>query len=191
MIIFATHRLVSRLKDFSVERLLAGLGDDFEIFEFRFDSKEGKSAAQEKMLKKMKSEAANDRNAYGIYAGGGAFRVAVLKDRKLMSKAAAERSEAWRRLEVAVLHKLILERLLGIGETQLAAKSNLEYVTDRDDAAGQVIAKVDAGDVQAAFFVNPEKIKLIQQTAGAGEKMPQKSTFFWPKMYTGLTIYKM
>ena len=100
-------------------------------------------------------------------------------------------SSAWRSLDVAVLHKLILEGLLGIDEKKLAGESNMEYVKDTPNAIDDSIARVDAGKKQVVFFMNPPKIEQIQKVADAGEKMPQKSTYFYPKMYTGLTINKL
>jgi uncharacterized protein (DUF1015 family) len=86
---------------------------------------------------------------------------------------------------------MILEGILGIGEKQLDEKTNLEYVKDTPNAVSDTIERVDAKQIQAAFFTNPEKIKMVQQVANAGEKMPQKSTFFFPKVYSGMTIYKI
>lgn len=191
MIVLATHRLVYGLSNFNTEGLLEGLRTNFDITEYKFDSDDAKQQAKDKMLEQMKAESAKDKNAYGIYTADNTFRVAVLKKESVMDTAVPEKSKPYRRLEVSVLHKLILEDLLGIGEKQLAAKSNLEYVKDTPNAVNNTIAKVDAGRIQAAFFTNPEKMKMIRQVADAGEKMPQKSTFFFPKIYTGMTIYKM
>jgi uncharacterized protein (DUF1015 family) len=191
MIILATHRLVYGLKDFSTKKLLDGLKANFDITEYKFDSDKTKQQAKKKMLEQMKKESAGDKNAYGVYTGDGVFRVAVLKDGSVMDKALTDKSKAYRRLDVAVLHKLILEDLLKIGEKELAAKTNLEYVKDTPNAVDDTIAKVDSGRIQAAFFTNPEKMKMIQKVADAGERMPQKSTFFFPKVFSGLTIYKM
>jgi len=191
MIVLATHRLVYGLSNFSTESLLEGLRANFDITEYKFDSENTRQQARGKMLEQMKAESAKDKNAYGIYTADNTFRVAVLKKGSVMDTAVPGKSKPYRRLEVSVLHKLILEDLLGIGEEQLAAKSNLEYVKDTPNAIDETIAKVDAGRIQAAFFTNPEKMKMIRQVADAGEKMPQKSTFFFPKIYTGMTIYKM
>jgi uncharacterized protein (DUF1015 family) len=90
-----------------------------------------------------------------------------------------------------VLHKLILEKLLGIGEKQLAGGSRLEYIKDADNAIDESIAKVDSGQKQAAFFTNPVKMQQIKMVTDSSEKMPQKSTYFYPKIYTGLTINKL
>jgi uncharacterized protein (DUF1015 family) len=191
MIILATHRLVYGLKDFSTKKLLEGLNANFNITEYKFDTDEAKQQAKKKMLEQMKKASKDNKNAYGIYTGDGVFRVAVLKDSSVMDKDLPDKSKAYRRLDVTVLHKLILEEQLKIGEKELAAKTNLEYIKDTPNAVDDTIGRVDAGKIQAAFFTSPEKMKMIQMVADAGERMPQKSTFFFPKVFSGLTIYKM
>jgi uncharacterized protein (DUF1015 family) len=143
------------------------------------------------MLAKMKAEYHRDKNAFGIYGGDDAFYTAVLSDKQIMDSVVPNTSPAWRSLDVSVLHKLIFEKRLGIGEEQLASGSNIEYVKDNETAIDESIAKVDAKQIQAAFFMNPAKMRQIESVTAAGEKMPQKSTYFYPKMYTGLTINKL
>jgi uncharacterized protein (DUF1015 family) len=192
LIVLATHRLVGNLKNFDMEKLLAGLEGDFEIAEFKFDSAESKSNAKEKMLSQMKAEQQGDKNAFGIYSGGdGAFYTVVLKDKQVMDPVAVNMSSAWRALDVSVLHKLILEKLLGIDEGRLAKGDNIKYVKDTPNAIDESIGEADAGREQAAFFMNPPTTEQIQKVADEGEKMPQKSTYFYPKIYTGLTINKL
>ena len=191
LIILATHRLVGNIEKFDIEKLIADLKEHFEITEYRFDSAPAKTDARQKMLAQMKDECDGDKNAFGIYAGNGAFYIAVLKDKRAMGSVAQDMSSAWRSLDVSVLHKLILEVVLGIGEKRLASGSNVEYVKDTSSAIDELIAKVDAGKKQAAFFMNPPKINQIQMVADQGERMPQKSTYFYPKVYTGLTINKL
>ncbi|MHC4686018.1 MAG: DUF1015 domain-containing protein, partial [Planctomycetota bacterium] len=98
---------------------------------------------------------------------------------------------AWRTLDVSVLHKLILEKLLGIDEERIAKGGNLEYVKDTHNAIDNSISQVDGGQKQVAFFMNPVKMQQLKTVTDAGERMPQKSTYFYPKMYTGLTIQKL
>ena len=100
-------------------------------------------------------------------------------------------SRAAKGLDVNVLHSLILDKHLGIGEKELAAQSNLSYIKDIGDAVEKSIGKVDSGDSQVVFFMNPTKIEQVRDIAAAGEKMPQKSTFFYPKVFTGLVINKL
>jgi len=191
LIVLATHRLIGNLDNFDMEKLLAGLKDNFEIIEFRFTSPQTKDDARGKMLARMKAEYDGHRSAFGIYAGGSAFYIAVLKDKSVMDTVAPNMSLAWRTLDVSVLHKLVLEKLLGIDEEKLAEGQNLKYVKDTPNAVEESIAEVDAGKKQAAFFMNPPKIQQIQEVADQGERMPQKSTYFYPKIYTGLIINKL
>lgn len=190
LVVLATHRLLTNLENFSFERFLADLKENFAITEYRFDSPQEKTASRQKMLAQMKTEYGLDKNAFGIYGGSGGFYVAVLRGKQAMDSFAADMSKAWRSLDVAVLHKLILERLLGLDAQKLTAGGNLCYVKDTPGAIADSISAVDAGHKQAAFFTNPPKMVQIQMVADAGEKMPQKSTYFYPKVFTGLTIHK-
>jgi uncharacterized protein (DUF1015 family) len=190
LVCLATHRLVGGLENFDFEKLIAEMKQDFEITQYRFDSAAGKTKAGEKMLAEMKNEHNNGKNAFGIYGRNGAFYAAVLKNKKAMDSAAPDMSRCWRLLDVSVIQKLIFEKILGIDEKLVAGKNNIEYVKDMPDAINESIAKVDRGDVQAAFFMNPVTMEQLKKVTEAGEKMPQKSTYFYPKVFTGLTINK-
>jgi len=191
LIILATHRLIGNIENFDIKKLISALEENFEITEYRFDSPQAKTAAKQKMLSQMKAEYDRDENAFGIYSGGAVFGVAVLKNKKAMDPVAPAMSPAWRSLDVSILHKLILEKMLGIDEKKLAGQSNIEYIKDTKNAIDDSIAKVDTGDKQVVFFMNPAKLHQLKMVTDAGEKMPQKSTYFYPKVYTGLTINKL
>jgi len=189
--ILATHRVVANLEDFNLTTLLDRLKENFELTEYRFNSPEQKHEAKQRMLDQMKVEHDKGRNAFGIYAGDNAFYVAVLKNVEAMNQAATDKSPAWRSLDVAVLQKLILEQLLGIDERKLARGTNVEYVKDNGNKVDEIIEQIDTGQKQVAFFMNPPKMEQIERVADMGERMPQKSTYFYPKIYTGLTINKL
>jgi uncharacterized protein (DUF1015 family) len=192
LVVLATHRLLGNLRDFDAVKLIAALKEDFEITEYKFAPRPGdKAAAKQKMLAQMKTEYNNDETAFGIYAGNNAFYAAALKNKQATNSVAPNMSDHWRALDVAVLHKLIFEKLLGIGEKQLADGACLEYIKDTDKAIDESIARIDAGQKQAAFFMNPVKMEQLKMVTDAGEKMPQKSTYFYPKIYSGLTINKL
>jgi uncharacterized protein (DUF1015 family) len=191
LIVLPTHRLAGNLEGFSFEKLIADLGENFELTEFKFDSIQAKTDARRRMLEQMKTESADGRNAFGVYGASGAFYVAVLTDTGAMDSAMPEMSPAWRSLDVSVLHKLILEDLLGIDKEKLAGNENLQYVKDTPNAIDDSIAQVDGGQKQAAFFMNSVKMRQLMMVTDVGEKMPQKSTYFYPKIYTGLTIHKL
>ncbi|MBN2182468.1 MAG: DUF1015 domain-containing protein [Sedimentisphaerales bacterium] len=188
LIVLATHRLVGNLENFSFEKLLAELTVNFEITRLPFDT--DKADAKQKMLATMMAEHDRDKNAFGIYAGDNAFYVAVLKDKNATDKVAPEMSRAWRTLDVSVLHKLILESALGIDEKAMAKGGNIKYIKGTSSAIDESIAEVDASRQQVAFFMNPVKMQQLINVTDAGERMPQKSTFFFPKVYSGLTIQK-
>jgi uncharacterized protein (DUF1015 family) len=191
LIVLATHRLLGGLENFDFRNLLSGLATSFKLTEHSFDSDRTKQAARKQMLDQMKAEHQKDKSAFGVYAATGAFYVAVLADASAMDPVAGDMSAYWRSLDVAILQKLILEKLLGVGDEQLAGGKHIEYVKDGNHAVDDVIAKVDSGCKQAAFFLNPPKIRQIQLVAEQGERMPQKSTYFYPKLFTGLTIQKL
>ena len=191
LVVLATHRLVGNLENFSSEKLIADLKKNFEINEYHFNSPQTETAAKQKMLAQMKAEHNNSKNAFGIHVRDNAFHVAVLKNKQVMDSVAPEKSNAWRLLDVSVLQKLVLEELLDIDEKKLASGSNVEYIKDADDAIDESITKVDGRQKQAAFFLNPIKMQQLKMVTEAGERMPQKSTYFFPKMHTGLTINKL
>ena len=191
LIVLATHRLVGNLENFRYEKLITEFKENFELTEFKFDSPQTKMDARQKMLAQMKSEHNNDKNAFGIYGSNNAFYVAVLRDIQAMDPVVPDMSKAWRELDVSILHKFILEQLLGIDEERLAKGENLQYIKDAPNAIDQSISQVDAGRKQVAFFLNPIKMQQLKMVTEAGERMPQKSTYFYPKVYTGLTIQKL
>lgn len=90
-------------------------------------------------------------------------------------------------LDVVQLHKCLLEGVLKISEDAIRNLQNVSYHRDADDA----LAQVRSGQAQAAFLMNPVRVDQIRDIAFAGEVLPQKSTDFYPKLLSGLTIYAM
>lgn len=173
------HRVVKNV-DFNVETLLAQLSEDFEVVPF-----EGEPvAARRELVAAMARTRQSGAVAIGMFLSDGRFRLAALRNEGSLSDVAP----ALRGLGVAVLHRLILDKALGIDAAKLATGAHVEYVTDMDGDPVDAVAKVERGEGQAAFFVGattPEEVKAV---ASAGERMPQKCTFFYPKVYTGLVM---
>jgi uncharacterized protein (DUF1015 family) len=88
---------------------------------------------------------------------------------------------------VALLHDVILEGILGITPEAQAAKTNLKYPQDVKVGA----LAVERGEAQAFFVMNPTPVSTIREVAEAGEVMPQKSTYFYPKVLTGLLFHTL
>jgi uncharacterized protein (DUF1015 family) len=120
------------------------------------------------------------RSAYVLYRRG---KASLLTMRPGAERWLAEdRAPAWRALDVARLESLVLEPLLGPAAPEL-----LIYTR----SATEAIARVDAGDAAAAFLLNPTPPRQVAAVADAAERMPQKSTYFYPKLPTGLVFHTL
>jgi uncharacterized protein (DUF1015 family) len=192
LVVLATHRLVGGVEGFGPGTFLARFRESFDVVPFKFGADvKAKEQARQRMLARMKNLHEQDQTALGVYMADGAFYVAALQDAPAMAAAAPDKSEAWRTLDVAVLQKLVLEKLLDFDEEKMGNAEYVEYVKDLPNAMNEMIERVDAGRKQIAFFINPVKMQQLIRVTDAGERMPHKSTYFYPKMYTGLTIQKL
>ena len=90
-------------------------------------------------------------------------------------------------LDVVQLHKCLLESVLGLSEESIRNQQNIRYVRAADEALDQV----RRGQANMAFFMNPIRMLQVRDIAFAGEVLPQKSTDFYPKLLSGLTIYAL
>ena len=90
-------------------------------------------------------------------------------------------------LDVVQLHKVVLDGVLGLSEESIRNQQNLSYVRD----AGEALSAVRSGKANAAFLMNPCRMEQVRDIAFAGEVLPQKSTDFFPKLLSGLTIYAL
>jgi len=134
-----------------------------------------------KIMNEIKTE---NKHMLALYTKGMYF-ILTFKDKKVMDMRASDHSKTWRTLDVSILHKLILEEFLGITEKNL--EDHVKYT--RVDA--EAIQQVDEGTYDFSFLINATKIDQLKAIADAGEHMPQKSTYFLPKMLSGLVMYKM
>jgi uncharacterized protein (DUF1015 family) len=107
-----------------------------------------------------------------------------LKDETLLDRELGDHPEPYRRLDAAALEKLFLTGAVGLGADDIAAKRGLGYTPD----AAEAIAKLRADEYDAAFFLGTTPVELVRDVAGAGEMMPPKSTYFFPKLLTGIVF---
>ena len=175
LVVFPTHRMVRDLKSFDKKAVLKGCEEYFDIT--RFNSVGNINSELAKQYKK-------GEKAFGFYCGKGEWYLLVLKDIEVMEKVLPELSAASQQLDVSVLHSLILEKTMGIDKENMANQINLTYTKFFEEA----IMKVDKGEFQCSFILNPTRVTEIRDVAAAGEKMPQKSTYFYPKMITGMVM---
>ena len=113
------------------------------------------------------------------FDGKGLYFLTVSK-KAMASKALASLSKAQRSLDVTLLHRLILEPKLGITKEKVEHEI---FFTAKADEALKRLKSLESGSV---FFLNPTRIDQLRDVAGAGERMPQKSTYFYPKLVTGM-----
>jgi uncharacterized protein (DUF1015 family) len=109
---------------------------------------------------------------------------ATLKDQSIADAALADHPPPYRRLDTAVLEALVLRGALGMSEDDIAHLRGLDYSKDLDDARDAV----ESGRADAGFFLRPIPVEQVQEVAEAGESMPPKSTYFYPKIPTGLVF---
>jgi uncharacterized protein (DUF1015 family) len=106
---------------------------------------------------------------------------------EVVAQALAEMPERQRRLDLAQLHSLVLQQLLGISPEAILEQRNLRYVRDARDAMEQVFRR----EANVAFLTNPITLAQLREVAFAGDVMPQKSTDFYPKLLSGLAVYSL
>ncbi len=165
LLVLPTHRILK--KEANLQKIFADMEEDFDII--TLESKE----ETEKFLEENKH-----LHAFGIYAGG-IYRGVTLKW-------ALDCQSPVKDLDVSVLHDIILEKRFGVTREDLASQTCLEYTRDIDEA----VQAVENG-ATAAFILNATKVTQIRDVADAGEKMPQKSTYFHPKLISGLIMRRL
>jgi uncharacterized protein (DUF1015 family) len=178
LVILPTHRLVFGLKRFSLPVLLSTAQAYFETLAL------ANSERIESALARLREE--------------GQTRPALLIATKdshsiLRAKSGAadallpQYTPAQRQLDVVQLHKVLLEKVLGLSEESIRNQENLSYVRN----PGEAVERVQHGDAQIAFLMNPCRMEQVRDIAFAGGVLPQKSTDFYPKLLSGLTIYAL
>lgn len=183
LVILPTHRLVNNIDDFDFDSILDRLAHQFDIEEYSV----GTLGIGEKAHTIQEILNEKGLHTFVLYAKERESLFSLtLKSMELMEALHPNRHRSYRDLDVSILHSLILERLLGIGERELANQEHLEYTHSIEEG----IEGVDNGGQQMAFFMSATTIRQIQDISLANEKMPQKSTYFYPKLLTGLVFNK-
>ena len=175
LVVFPTHRLVRNLDSFDKTKVLNGCKAYFDVTE-----KHGTDNMESELAKLYDQ----GKKAFGFYCGNDEWYLLVLKDTEIMKTMLPDVSAASQQLDVSVLHTLILEKVFGIDKENMANQINLTYTKFFDEA----ISTVDSDECQCSFVLNPTRVTEIRDVAAAGEKMPQKSTYFYPKMITGMVM---
>lgn len=180
LFVFPTHRMLRDLPNFDEMMLVGFLTDDFTASKIHFTEGDYAEIIQERLQNTV------DEKLFAFYTGGDYYYLLKLKDLFLIDQAISGKSAAYKHLDVTILHTLILEKYFGIDKENMAAQKNLVYTR----SAHEAVQKVQQGEFQCAFLINPTKVSEIKEISLENEKMPQKSTYFWPKLVTGIVMYK-
>jgi uncharacterized protein (DUF1015 family) len=164
------HRLLNNLDLDLFTHATAKLSAAFEVNPFEnLDS-----------LKMAQSKLAGVKPAFGYYTKGDQFQLIV-------GQPPNETDSSLGRLDIKILHDQIIKGVFGVDTTNVAGQQKVSYKVD----AQQAIDSVKSGEFQVAILPNPTKVEQVYDVALEGDTMPQKSTFFYPKLATGLTIHLM
>jgi len=176
--VLPTHRLVYGLSALDSRCFIERATQNFVVEE---------AESPEEMWRRMK-RARGSAHVFGFYPADlrRPFLLTLREEAKVDPLMLAH-GEAYRHLDVSILHTLLLDRLLEIDDEKLAAQAHIDYARE----LGDCVRGVDEGRYQAAFFLNPTTVEQVQRVALLGERMPQKSTDFYPKLLTGLVLMKM
>lgn len=188
--IFGSHRIVEGLKDFDPARMVAEAKKVFEVREYPFKDDAEERGARKEMLEDLRVEGLT-LPCFGVAArGASAHYLFIVRDVKAAAaRVKDDRSEAWRSLDVNLLHAVVMDGMLGVGPEQMAAEENVTFHRSADVAVEKT--REEGGPVQVSFLVNPVKLEQIREIAGQGERFPQKSTDFYPKLLTGLLLCRL
>jgi uncharacterized protein (DUF1015 family) len=167
--VFPTHRMVGGLDSERQEALAAALRRDFEIAEVPLEQITPPPGSGPLQLGYI------DAHSQGPYR-------LTLKEQAIADAALTGHSQAYRELDTGVLEALVLKGALGLSDEDISHFNGLFYARDTAEA----LAMVRSGEYDAAFLMRPTPVHQVREVAAAGENMPPKSTYFFPKLLTGL-----
>ena len=170
--VLATHRVLKDISGLSEEKIIEKLSVNFELTE---------CASLEDLMEKLE-ENSHKPYFYGFFGGTKYIMLQARKTEALKEMMDESKKDEWKELDVSLLHSALLDNILALKDKE----GNITYVKE----PGEGVSLVEEGSHSCVFFLNPTKLNQLKNIAEAGEVMPQKSTFFYPKLLTGLVINK-
>lgn len=182
LFMFATHRLLFGLEGFALAPFLARLEPYFRVDVIDEDLR--RPAGRAWAISKLAEHGGKASTFLMITAEDRRARVVTLRDDVDLSGAGLPASPTLQALDVTVLHSIVLQHLLGLSPEAQERQQNVTYVRD----AGEAVNRVLSGEHQVGFLVNPTPMWQVEALGDVGETMPQKSTLFYPRLWSGLAI---
>lgn len=184
--ILPAHRVMFNLDGFHPQQFEDDLNRYFDIERIDFDN-----TSEEKGLHSVldsMAQRAQRSHVFGMRVKSEhSYYLLTLRNEADMDALLPNKTAAYRRLDVSILHHLVIDKLLGIKMETHKLGLNIEYIKD----AAEADKRVHDSAVEIVFFMNPTKVREVQEVASAGERMPQKATYFYPKLLTGLVMNKL
>lgn len=177
LVILPTHRVVEHLTTFDLPDFLEKAGAYFEISE----------ASDSENFASTLASGVQTRPAIGCVVRDGRQFIFRRRPNNEAEEALRSVPTVLKRLDVVLLHELLLHRCLGLEPYQVSAGGNIRYFREASLATEEVLS----GRAQAVFLLNPIRIQQVRDAAFAGVTLPQKSTDFYPKLLSGLTLYTL
>jgi uncharacterized protein (DUF1015 family) len=185
--ILPTHRMLHGIRVESLYQLGVSILEHFHVKKYPFhDGNEPE--VRTRWLRDLRSVAPGEHKfgAYVVNTVG--YYLLTLRDEEAYEELVTlDFSSVWKLLDVNILNSLILDEILGITEEQLNLATNISYTKDVDDA----LARVRAGELDVVFVLNATALADVLAIAENNERMPRKSTYFYPKPVSGLVFYPM
>jgi len=181
LVILPTYRLVKGLDKLSGEGLKNLLGRNFEISELNWEK-----GSEQALLQEVQRKVQGQNHTFAAFASElKKFFVFRLKSEDILEKEITEKkSREWKRLDVSILHSLIIEKLPALSSKPFVQEDNVSYIRRLEEG----IKKVADGEFQMIFLLKPVSLRQIREVVDNGELMPHKSTDFFPKLKSGLIM---
>ena len=182
VVILPTHRLVRELPHRPAGELEESLQRHFQVEPFPRDGD-----GRQRFLDTVQHPGGDRRVVGACFAGDSRYLALRLRDGETVRQLAPHMSPESRGLDVTTLHVLLMEHILGVSTRDAVNTDTVAYTHDAEEA----LTEVENGGCRAAFILNPPSAGEMIAVSLKGEKMPQKSTYFFPKLVTGLVIHKV
>jgi uncharacterized protein (DUF1015 family) len=184
MTIWPTHRVVHSLKGFEADSFLAKCKEHFDVKEFAYTAA-SEATVRSTFLKELEKSGAKAVSLGLHIRARDIYYLLSIKSADVMDKVFGDTiPEVFKGLDVTVLHSLVFAKILGMTQEAQEKQENLIYVKSYDEA----ISACSNDQNQLVFLLNATKIEQVKSVALAGFVMPQKSTYFYPKLLSGLTL---
>jgi uncharacterized protein (DUF1015 family) len=171
--ILPTHRLIFDYQQFSSDEILSRAEPYFKV-----EKLPGRAELEERLE--------NIEQAFGVlgFVSSQGYYLLRLNAPKVMAELAPDRAQAWRELDVSILHSLLLSKIMEVDQKKIDNLENIKYLREPDLGYDEV----KGSDSAYLFILNPTRIEQVTACTEVGEKMPQKSTDFYPKIITGFAM---